>query len=773
MAKANVADRLETFQRNIYPAMVETLAQELGLRSESLTKLGVGYVPVVSFKHGRNFNGWWCNPERDASGKVVGLSLRSRMDGAKFMYPGSKHGLIYPCQATVTGMVGYAGGSHNWTRLYDAGIECPLCGKPDGCLVSSDDPHDPKAVICIRTEAGAEKQTGFGWLHILKDEGRLDDGPHPLPDSDYPIVVVEGLTDTAAALGLGLVAVGRPNNTGGLGALADLVRGRKIVVVGENDRKADGDWPGKRGVEASMATLGRVCPHVTAIYPPDGRKDLREWLVHDRLGLEAFLEYVEKYGTTEEAGDILPDSAPLHMADRWLLDQHTEDGILLLRRYRGQWYRYADGRYELQEKEDDSLRGPLWEWSDNKEYKKFSADGSVSVERFEPTRSRVSDMVDSLSARCPVAGDHPMWLDGRIEPDPHRLICFSNGYLDVDTLDAGMVELIEPSPELFTLANLAYAYDPDATCPQWLEFLDQILGDDPDKILLLQEWFGLCVTPDMSYEKFMMFRGRRRSGKGTTLEMLRAVVGPKQVASSSFKKLGERFGRQPLVGKLCAFMSEARLTRNTDSMAALESLLAITGQDAVNVDRKNLTEIPDHKLMCRFTIAVNELPSLPDYAQALEPRLLILDFAETFEGREDWGLKRRLPTEAPGVALWALVGLQRLREKGVFTTPKSSDTIAREFRRITSPVVEFVEECCTQSEDAVCDKPILYDAWVGWCRERGLQPGPRSRLSDRVTASFPLVIGGAAVRETNTRSRFTGIELDSWAHKAFLGGGPG
>lgn len=585
MARAKVADRMEGFQRNAWPAMVEALAAELGVRSASLTKLGVGYVPVIDFKYGRNYDGWWCNPERDATGKIVGISLRSRMDGKKFMFPGSKHGLVYPCQGIVTGTVGYAGGSHNWTRLYDAHVDCPVCGKPDGCLVSSEDPSDPKACICIRTEDGAEKQTGFGWLHILKEEGRLDSGPHPLPDSDYPIVVVEGFSDTAAALGLGLVGVGRPNNTGGLGALSDLVRGRKIVVVGENDQKADGDWPGKRGVDACMATLRRVCPHVVTIYPPDGRKDLREWINQDGLSLEAFLEYVEKYGSTEEAGDVLPDATPLHMADRWLLDEFTESGSLLLRRYRGQWFHYTDGRYTEIE-ESSVVRGSLWSWSDGKEYKKYAADGSVSVERFEPSRSRVSDMADALNSRCPITGEHPYWLDGRTDPDPRRLICFSNGSLDVDALDTGTVELTEPTPELFTLAYLAYPYNPDAECPQWMEWLDATLGDDPDKISLLQEWFGLCMTPDMSYEKFMLFIGRSRSGKSTALEVLRALVGAKQVASASFRSLCSDFGRAPLVGKLCAFMSDARLPRNSDVMYALETLLAIIGQDSVNINRK-------------------------------------------------------------------------------------------------------------------------------------------------------------------------------------------
>jgi hypothetical protein len=56
---------------------------------------------------------------------------------------------------------------HDFFRV-DEQHRCPVCGKPDWCLVSRDDPTDPSRVICARVES--EKRCGeAGFLHILKE----------------------------------------------------------------------------------------------------------------------------------------------------------------------------------------------------------------------------------------------------------------------------------------------------------------------------------------------------------------------------------------------------------------------------------------------------------------------------------------------------------------------------------------------------------------------------------------------------------------------------
>gem|GEM_PF-3410148 len=295
---------LEKFQGNAYPAMLDALAEHLGVSADSLRRLALGWAPIVEFKKGKNYQGWWVIPERDGNGKPVGLSLRSQ-DDCKVMLPGTKHGLVYEVNADhERGGMGYQHGAHNWIRTMDAGVPCPVCEKPDGCLLSAEAPADPKAVICIRVKDGAVRPMKFGFLHIRKTEGNVTTGSSALPPSDDPIVVVEGMSDTAAAMDLGFVAVGRPSNLGCMDELADLARSRPAIVVGENDRKTDGREPGKEGMIAAHKSLSKVSRDVVMVLPPPHVKDLRAWKVNYGLTREGFLKYVQEHGQTRISAEL-------------------------------------------------------------------------------------------------------------------------------------------------------------------------------------------------------------------------------------------------------------------------------------------------------------------------------------------------------------------------------------------------------------------------------------------------------------------------------------
>jgi len=94
-----------------------------------------------------------------------------------------------------------------------------------------------------------------------------------------PILVVEGASDVLAGRAVGLSVIGRPSNTGGAEYVAQACRSRLLIIVGENDRKSDGRWPGKEGAELIQrkleAILGRPVP---IAFPPQGIKDLRDWV---------------------------------------------------------------------------------------------------------------------------------------------------------------------------------------------------------------------------------------------------------------------------------------------------------------------------------------------------------------------------------------------------------------------------------------------------------------------------------------------------------------
>ena len=55
---------------------------------------------------------------------------------------------------------------------------CPVCGRPDWCLVSRDDPADPSRAVCARVES-SRRWGDAGWFHQLRDvRGTQHDNVH-------------------------------------------------------------------------------------------------------------------------------------------------------------------------------------------------------------------------------------------------------------------------------------------------------------------------------------------------------------------------------------------------------------------------------------------------------------------------------------------------------------------------------------------------------------------------------------------------------------------
>jgi putative DNA primase/helicase len=108
------------------------------------------------------------------------------------------------------------------------------------------------------------------------------------------------------------------------------------------------------------------------------------------------------------------------------------------------------------------------------------------------------------------------------------------------------------TPTLLVMHATPFAYDPSAPLPErWLTFLKEIFPDDPESILALQEWFAYLLSGDTSQQKVLLIIGPKRSGKGTILRILKAIMGARHVAAPTLTSMSGNFGLQPLIGGIC------------------------------------------------------------------------------------------------------------------------------------------------------------------------------------------------------------------------------
>lgn len=157
-----------------------------------------------------------------------------------------------------------------------------------------------------------------------------------------PALIVEGFSDTAAAITTGACAIGRPAAIVPKGLLPELItmlkslpQDRGIIVVGENDQKEDGDWPGKDGAIRTARELTEALGRPVAwALPPDGSKDLRNWLQkHPSAGWHSFVDALtiemiepeaEQTDSQDEQATTVRTFAGKSAADLWDIDDSTD-----------------------------------------------------------------------------------------------------------------------------------------------------------------------------------------------------------------------------------------------------------------------------------------------------------------------------------------------------------------------------------------------------------------------------------------------------------------
>jgi putative DNA primase/helicase len=467
-------------------------------------------------------------------------------------------------------------------------------------------------------------------------------------------------------------------------------------------------------------------------------------------------------GAEPDALIAVESTEPLRLAEKYLERFARDDsGRLTLRRYRQEWWRFAGCGYR--KVEDETQDAQMYEYIDRARVVVLDDAGQpIGTPAKIPAKAALVREVRLAlpSRKMIIEGVMPQWLDGRMSPAPTDVVAFKNGLLDTAAYcRSGVPELIPPTPEWFSGVACPFDFDPKAKCPVWENFLLEAFEGDQESIDLLQEWFGYQLVPDNRYEALMMFVGKPRAGKGTTIEGLMAMLGSDQVASTNFFKLASRFGLHPLLGKLAAVMPDAHLSRSTDEKAALEVLKNISGNDAQAIDRKGVDELPHVWMPVRFTIATNELPKLPDEAGALKPRLKLLYYGRSMAGCEDSTLKPRVRAEAPGIAVWALRGLDRLRENGAFTEPARCKAMVEEFEKLVSPVKSFVSERCELSHGDWIAKDDLYNAWKEWCEERGDTPGSKPQFGQQLINAYSEVTSGRLGPRGQQFTAYRGIRL--------------
>jgi putative DNA primase/helicase len=488
-------------------------------------------------------------------------------------------------------------------------------------------------------------------------------------------------------------------------------------------------------------------------------------------------QLLEEVELLRSATTIGPPSDPIdpHRLAEVFLRRYMCRGIRTLYKWRGDYHRWDGTAYRVAE--DDQIRNEVVAAIRDEHASLYktemtvwkAAGGCDARDDDKPmpkpslhpvTQWVIGNVMQALASMVsmPPETEQPVWLDDShyrdldegfgvewTQPCPAEcVLACRNGLVD---LSKGV--WVGPHvPMLFTTNALDYRFDRYATEPrQWLKFLSD-LKLDGQSVKTLQEYFGLCLTTDTSYQKMLMLLGPTRAGKGTIARVLREVIGQFNCCELSLSMLGTNFRMWPLIGKAVAVVPDLKLSGRFDRALITERLLSIVGEDPQCIDRKYRS--PWHgKLSCRFVLLTNELPKLDDNSGGLAARLIVIRLTESFLGREDKGLTERLLTERTAILNWAIAGLKRLRKGGHFIQPEPSAEVVTEVEELSSDVKVWFKQCGVEDPTRFTTPEQIYESWCSWCVRNDKRPGAINVFCRDLNAAHPAL---------KTRRRVKGVQ---------------
>jgi putative DNA primase/helicase len=283
----------------------------------------------------------------------------------------------------------------------------------------------------------------------------------------------------------------------------------------------------------------------------------------------------------------------------------------------------------------------------------------------------------------------------------------------------------------FLTYQLPFAYDREATAPQFKKFLDEVLPE-PELQNILAEYLGYIFVKNsvLKLEKVLLLFGTGANGKSVLFEVLMALLGSQNVANYSLQSLTAENGnsRAMLVNKLLNYASEIN--------GKLESnifKLLISGEPVeARLLYKNTQIISDY---ARFMFNCNELPKEVENTNAFFRRFIILPFRVTIPpNKQDKELSQRIiETELSGVFNWVLNGLSQLLKNKDFSQSNIVQNEVLQYQKESDSVMMFLEDENYQSS-VEYDRPLkdVFAEYKTYCLDSGYRLCSNRTFSSRL-----------------------------------------
>jgi putative DNA primase/helicase len=353
----------------------------------------------------------------------------------------------------------------------------------------------------------------------------------------------------------------------------------------------------------------------------------------------------------------------------------------------------------------------IWFWAGQAMREFYIQAGDVSKELVRwATRSRDASRLRqmlALAQRDPAIAIQSSQFDrGRL------LINLANG-----TFDLAMDQLGPWRREDLLTRLIEVPYQPEAACPTWIWFLNDILA--PEFLAHLQKALGYSLAGDPREKIVLVCYGASDAGKSTLLNTVRELLGEYATIMRPQTLLGGRDSSAQsdlatLRGRRFIHVSEFKEDEQL-AQAVLKSVCQGSGGRLKAVPKySNAIDFAESWVLWLDT---NALPRLSDpYDPGMRVRLHVFPFPKKVpDDKIDRMLDEKLRGEFPGILAWLIEGYRLYLAEGL-RRPAAMESVLDAWFAKSDHLPEFIRERCVTGARFTVQPQVVYEAYQEWCK---------------------------------------------------------
>jgi putative DNA primase/helicase len=296
---------------------------------------------------------------------------------------------------------------------------------------------------------------------------------------------------------------------------------------------------------------------------------------------------------------------------------------------------------------------------------------------------------------------------------PWLLNC-TNGTLELTT-----GELRPHAPQDFLTKCLPMAYDPDARCPTWVQFLEKVLANNAELLLFVQKAVGYSLTGSTREQCFFLLHGLTKTGKSTFVNIAKALLGPygTQADMSTFLHKDRETIRNDLADLAGMRLVSAIETDEGKRLAEALIKQLTGGTDSIKA-RFLYEEYFEFRPQFKVFLASNHKPKANPTDDALWERVRLIPFTVQIPKPDrDKQLEAKLMQELSGILAWAVRGCLAWQQGGSLGEPTAVTEATQRYREEMDDIGRFLDEVCFLGDKQLykTQASVLLKAYHQWC----------------------------------------------------------